>query len=222
MHATEALPSLPPATALEIVQSLRNSLPPPVTDTPASFIARDNTAIEILADMHPVGAFEARLAVQIVAADAQAGECLRLIGLPDQDPAVRLRCRAQAAAMLRLMQSGTRILQRTQEVREKAEAAMQPAAMQRAGWYFRDASVPLPDAPPDPADAEPVIDLAAEAERYAVIYPDRAARIRAAGGLPARCEFGPPDDDLVAAIVNGTSPALLEADRRPVRTAVGR
>jgi hypothetical protein len=53
-----------------------------------------------------------------------------------------------------LCRSGLRALQRTQATREKAEAAMHPAAMERAGWWFRDASVPA--APASPVAAEPV------------------------------------------------------------------
>jgi hypothetical protein len=63
------------------------------------------------------------------------------------------------------------------------------------------------------ADAdEPPSDLAAEAERYAIVYPRRAQLIRQHGGLPPNCDFGPPDDDLVDAIVTGTSPALRALD----------
>jgi hypothetical protein len=66
-----------------------------------------------------------------------------------------------------------------------------------------------------------------EAERYAVIYPDRAARIRAAGGLPADLDFGPPEPALVRDIVHGASPDLPAPDRHrhngaaaPARVAV--
>ena len=51
-----------------------------------------------------------------------------------------------------------------------------------------------------------------EAEQYAVMHPDRASRIRAAGGLPQRCDFGPPEPELVQAIVSGTSPVLCALD----------
>jgi hypothetical protein len=216
MQSIEALPNLPPTVALEIVQRLCTALPAPLVDTPEALAARNALAIRMLAEYRPLDACEARFAAQIVIADAHATECYRQAGLPGQDLATASRCRAQAIGMQRLIQSGTRMLQRARTAQEKAEAAMHPAAMERAGWWFRDASVPLPDDAPQEA-AEPVVDLAAEAERYAVIYPDRAARIRAAGGLPPRVEFGPPDDDLVAAIVNGSSPALLEADKRPER-----
>ena len=97
---------------------------------------------------------------------------------------------------------------------------MHPAAMERAGYWFREVSVPEPPASQAPADApqpadapsakarsaepwpEPTqAEIDAEAERYAVIYPDRAARIRAAGGLPVRLDFGPPEPAIVAALL---------------------
>jgi hypothetical protein len=53
-----------------------------------------------------------------------------------------------------------------------------------------------------------------EAERYAVLYPDRAARIRANRGLPARLDFGPPEPHIVEAIATGTSPILRALDNQ--------
>jgi hypothetical protein len=55
-------------------------------------------------------------------------------------------------------------------------------------------------------------DLPSEADRYAVIYPRRAREIRHYGGLPPNCTFGPPDDELVRAIVTGTTPVLRDLD----------
>jgi hypothetical protein len=67
------------------------------------------------------------------------------------------------------------------------------------------APAPIHEAVPAP---EPKADIAAEADYYAVVYPQRAARIRALGGLPAKLDFGPPSPELVHAIVTGTSPVL--------------
>jgi hypothetical protein len=84
--------------------------------------------------------------------------------------------------------------------------------------------VPAPAEPPAPAPAEPseaaaeppAVDSAAltEAEQYALLYPDRARRIRAEGGLPARLDYGPPEPGIVDDLVNGTSPILRALDRR--------
>ena len=57
------------------------------------------------------------------------------------------------------------------------------------------------------ADAPPR-DLAAEAEHYAIVHPGRAREIRYRGGLPPVCGYGPPDDELVQAIISGATPAL--------------
>jgi hypothetical protein len=65
---------------------------------------------------------------------------------------------------------------------------------------------------------EPPRDLVAEADYYAVVYPNRTRLIRQCGGLAPDCDFGPPDDDLVRAIVTGTSPVLRALDG-PVTTA---
>jgi hypothetical protein len=241
------LPNLPAAVAREVFATLCGSLPPPVIDTPETRADRDDTAMAAVAALHPTDAFEAKLAADIVAADASVMDCHRLAAQHGSDLAATLRCRAQATATMRQMRSLLRDYQRMQAEREKAEAAMHPAAMERAGWWFRDASVPLPAeepesvlgegggtaqgeaarpdapqqgaarpaaAPPDPVRAQPAFCDLSEAEQYAVIYPERAARIRAHGGLPVRLDFGPPEPEIVDALVNGTSPILRALDHR--------
>ncbi|HVC63100.1 MAG TPA: hypothetical protein VND19_22405 [Acetobacteraceae bacterium] len=71
---------------------------------------------------------------------------------------------------------------------------------------------PQPSAPAPVEDGEPLFDPVAEAERYAILYPRRARLIRELGGLPDDCDFGPPEPELVQAIVTGTSPALRALD----------
>ena len=73
--------------------------------------------------------------------------------------------------------------------------------------------------PPDErvlADQAPADAVTSEADLYAIMYPRRAASIRALGGLPQPCDFGPPSPELVHAIVTGTSPTLLALDREEV------
>jgi len=48
--------------------------------------------------------------------------------------------------------------------------------------------------------------------KLAQTYPDRARRIRAAGGLPQGFNAGPPEPELLAEIVAGTSPILRALD----------
>jgi hypothetical protein len=213
MHTPPTLPNLPPSIAREVFSTLCTSLPPPATDTAEARDARHETAMAAVAALHPADAIEALLGVQIVAANAHAMDSLRLAVQPGVDPDAARRCRAQASSMMRQMQSGMRALERRQAAHEKAEAALQPAAMDRAGWWFRDVSMPLVAA--SPARAEPPAPAAgphqdpagdrfaalSEAEQYAIHYPDRAARIRAHGGLPPRLDFGPPEPEIVAALL---------------------
>jgi hypothetical protein len=210
------LPNLPAAVSHEIFATLCAALPAPASDTPENRAARDEAGMAAVAALHPTDAFEAKLAAEIVVADAYVMDSLRLAGQYRDDLAATLRCRAQATSMMRQMRGGLRELQRIQAEREKAEAAIHPAAMQSAGDWFCDASVPLPDQTEalDQTEAPDWPGLT-EAEQYAALYPDRAALIRAAGGLPARLNFGPPEPDIVAAIVRGRSPALRALDRPP-------
>ncbi len=163
--------------------------------------------------LHPDDAFEAHLAVRVVSTGAHAGDALCEASLAT-DPETERQCRAQAASMTRAFDSALRALLRIQAKREKQDAEMHPAAMGRAGYWFKEVSVPAPEHDPGPppppaaAEAEPARDIEAEADMYAIMYPDRAARILAAGGLPAKLDFGPPDPELVEALVHASSPRL--------------
>ena len=53
---------------------------------------------------------------------------------------------------------------------------------------------------PQPAEAAPAPALD-EVELYEAMYPDRAARIRAAGGLPPDLDWGPPEPHIVAGLL---------------------
>ena len=128
--------SLPTALLREIHAHLCDTLPPPASDTPDARATRVAGATTAAAALHPADAFEARLAARIVAMDAHAADCLRLAGLAAADPAEMRRCRAQAASMARQAESALRSLLRIQAIREKQEAAMHPAAMERAGYWF--------------------------------------------------------------------------------------
>jgi hypothetical protein len=229
MPSDTLLPDAPASNRREIFAMLCRELPPPVDATPEVRAVRDMGAMDAVEALHPMDAFEARLAVRIVAMDAHAGDGLRLAGLAVDDPLEVRRCRAQAASMARQSDSALRTLLRMQATRDKQLAAMHPAAMECAGYWFREISVPEPAASRAPADApqpaeaqsakarpaeaqsgepwpEPTqAEIDAEAERYAVIYPDRAARIRAAGGLPVRLDFGPPEPAIVAALLRDLS-----------------
>jgi hypothetical protein len=215
----------------EIFASLCRALPRLVVDTPDNRASRDEFAMDAVTALHPTDALEAKLAMDIVIADAQASESFRLADECRADIDTATRCRNLGKALLNEMRSLLRDYRRLQAEREKALAEMHPAAMERAGYWFRDASVPVPPPEPEPAEpprsAEPAtsasaaVDFSAltEAEQYALIYPDRAARIRAEGGLPAQLDYGPPEPDIVEALVHGTSPVLRALELHPLAVA---
>jgi hypothetical protein len=215
------LPNLPDSITREVFATLCGSLPPALTETPEARASRDDVAIASVAALHPTNAFEAKLAADIVLAEAHYAASLRQAGEHRGDLAATSRCRTLAMGMLRQMRGLLRDYQRMQAERDKALAAMHPAAMERAGYWFRDASVPSPEpapAPVEPAEVAvdpPQVDFAAltEAEQYALLYPDRARGIRAERGLPARLDYGPPEPDIVHDLVNGTSPILRALDQ---------
>ena len=162
--------------------------------------------------LHPDDAFEARLAVRIVAMDSHAGDSLRSAGLAGDDPEKIRRCRAQAASMARQSDAALRSLQRIQATREKQLADQHPAAMERAGYWFKEIVLPDPAPPPRaavPSHAEPNAPRPTSTPRpklFVVMYPDRAERIRAAGGLPARLDFGAPKPEIVARLLKANRP----------------
>ncbi|HME27458.1 MAG TPA: hypothetical protein VKI44_40080 [Acetobacteraceae bacterium] len=225
------LPDLPDTIAREVFANLCASLPAPAVDTPDSRAARDEAAMAAVAALHPADAWEAKLAADLVSAEAYLMDCRRLASEYRNDIAVTLRCRAQANSAMRELRSLLRDYRRTQAERDKALNEMHPAAMERSGWWFRDASIPAPTASPEPVEppqpteptvvASPAPDWSTltEAEQFALIHPDRARGIRAAGGLPAGFDYGPPEPHIVAEIVNGTSPILRALDRPPAAMA---
>jgi hypothetical protein len=117
--------------------------------------------------------------------------------------------------MMRQSDSALRSLLRLQAIREKQEAAMHPSAMERAGYWYREVAPAAPATPPSPPPppaqdaAEPVLTQAQidkEVWLYAQMYPGRAKQIRAAGGLPPGCTFGPSDPYIVEGLLRGAGP----------------
>ena len=202
-----------------VVYTLRGMLPPPETDTPEAEARRDRAAIALVASMLPANGEEAHLAARSVGFAIYAMDCLRQARDFRGDPPFFLKCNAQAVSTERKAQSARSLLLRLQAERRKREA--DNATADKAAWsehcaiglmadalgHASPAATPTP--PPDPQPPEePAPDPLAEADQYAVLYPQRAARIRALGGLPQPCDFGPPPPELVHAIVTGTSPTL--------------
>ena len=130
-------PNLSGANYRETYAYLCSQLPPPPDGTPPEASAeRERRAMDAVVALHPMDAFEARLAARIVAMDDHAADSLRLAGLHPDDAMEIRRCRAQAASMARQSDSALRSLLRIQATREKQEAAMHPAALERAGYWF--------------------------------------------------------------------------------------
>jgi hypothetical protein len=78
------------------------------------------------------------------------------------------------------------------------------------------APAPVPQPEPDPAaEAAPLAGagLFSAAEQYAAIYPERAALIRRTGRVPDNIPFGPPDEDLVQALLTARTRAFTTLDR---------
>jgi hypothetical protein len=314
----------PTKTYYQLVHTLTSRLPPPVADTPEALLARNHAALAQVAAMLPVNAHEAGLAVQCVAARAQAEDAMRLIRLHDGDIKTVIKLNAQYIGLVRTSLGAHGHLLRAQAVRHKREqcevarnvdewtqhiaarwmqqtldAGPVPAVPQAApalgaghvapmlGTEEPPAPAPVADPPapahepapvahppaslpesaqvraaapasaaaptpstpapatedqPPPAPAaeeqpppaapvpapapqrsrriatpaepgEPPRDLPTEADHYAMVYPRRAREMRHHGGLPSDCSYGPPDDDLVHAIVTGSSPTLRAIDR---------
>ncbi len=211
-----SIPNISDTLAREIYADLCRSLPPPPDDTPEACARRDERAITAVAHLLPENAAEAEVAVQIVAAQFHARDALRAASRAGLDADELRRHRAQACSMMRQADSGIRTLLRMQAERQKAEIAMRPAAMQRAGYWFRSASVVEPEPDPQPVETPlPPDDLPKReygamtpAERLVTLYPDRAATLLAAGGLPARLSFPPPDPDVITELLTSNSPLI--------------
>ena len=212
-----------------LVGMLSSSLPPMPGATPEALHRRMQDAISRIASLCPVNAVEAGMGVQHVTADARASECMRLADEPGCDIGQKLRCVAQAGAMMRQSQSALRALERLQAIREKRDGKAETA--EAAAWAEHialsamlgtvsdaaDAVHAPPAADPPPLVAAEIIPPPApeagemsEADLYEVIYPQRAALIRRHGGVPADVSFGPPDEEIVRALLSSRPPPLRQ------------
>jgi hypothetical protein len=205
-----------------LVYTLSTSLPPPPDTSPEALHQRNQSAITQVAELCPVNAAEAALAAQYVAGAAHVMACLRLGSLQGTDVVMAMKCYAQAASLMRHSQAALRTLQRTQAVRKKRDA--DPVTADAAAWaeHIAAASMtnaltalkPEPAPPtPEPEPPEPELD-APDVALYEAIYPDRAALIRRHGGVPADVTFGPPDEDMVRALLAIRSPTLKPLDQQ--------
>jgi len=96
-----------------------------------------------------------------------------------------------------------------------AAPAPEPVATPEATPAPEPAATPEAALAPGQPRPEPTAQPMAEAEFYAMLYPQRAMLIRQHGGVPGDARFGPPADDVVHALVTGRTAALLALDRPP-------
>lgn len=196
--------------SLHHMLALRQSLPPPPIDTPEAAEGRDMAAALHFSDLEPIGDLECHLAIQHVAACAQALDAMRQINAPDATPKVARQCRSQAATMMRASQTALRVLRAEQACRSRAR--LDTAQPDLAQSHQHPATPPAqPRQPAPPAAPNPLV----AAEQYARQSPTRAARIRRAGGVPPDAGFEVPPH-VVQALVSGTSKHLRRLDRLAV------
>jgi hypothetical protein len=227
---------LPNAVFRTIIADIYSDVVPP-TLTDAELIAeRVRAAIAEIASMCPANAEEARIALRVVTADAQARDCIRHARMLFNDPTPAMKCQAQASLMLRTANASRAQLLRVQAARRKREA--DPATCNQDAWTIHATEgfllaangqqvpeppprpEPEPPAPPSPTATHQTTQLA-EAEHYAILYPNRAAEIRAHGGVPPIARYGPPDAKLILQIVSSASPILQQIDKEYAHTLSG-
>lgn len=212
---------LPRDTYCQAIHELQSILPAPTEDTPEAYACRDRAAMAEIASLLPANANEVNIAVRCVAAHAQAMDNIRLARKYFDDTKQIMQCNAQSASMMRQANAARSLLMRVQTERRKREA--DGAEINKAAWTEHCAIGLMADVlgepppAPEPERQEPEEKFAglSEVELYAVNYPRRVALIRANGGVPDNCTFGPPSPELVHAILTSTSPVLLELDRPP-------
>jgi len=224
----DPLQLLPKAVFRTLVADIYAAIPPPTLTDPELIADRVHAAMAEIASMVPANAEECAIALRAVTADAQAKDAIRQARALYNDPLPAMKCQAQVSLMMRTANAARAMLLRVQSVRRKREAI--PAACNQDAWTIHATeslllaadgqAVPEPPPPPAPPEPEPEplpaagepADRYDEAEHYALTYPNRAAEIRAHGGVPPTARYGRPDDKLVREIIASPSPILRQLD----------
>lgn len=224
----DPIEQLPKAVYRCIIADLYAFVPSPDVTDPELIAERVRAAIADIASMVPVNADEASIALRVVLADAQARDCMRHARTHFNDAGVAMKCRSQASHCQRTANAARALLLRVQAARRKREAV--PKSCEQDAWsihatesYLLAADgrpVAAPPPPPSPAttddNSEP---RHTPAELYAIMYPQRAAAIRASGGMPPDARFDRPPPDVLGELLAGTSPILKQIDERPTGNA---
>ena len=178
---------------------LLTALPPPRDDRPETREARDVVAMAMIARLGPNNTAEAALAVQAVATQVQATDCLRAAIEFRDDFKKAMQCRAQSALMMRQSAQALkelRTLQATQEIllaqreREEEAKARQEAASAEA------AVQPAPESAPEPAETSQETGQSPTRQSHE-IHP------RIPATIPG---IRPSDVKLIAALMSGVAP----------------
>jgi hypothetical protein len=220
---------LPKAVYRTIIADLYADIPPLHLTDPELIAERVHAAIAEIASMCPVNPEEARIAARVAIADAQARDCIRHARALSNDPIPAMKCQAQANHDMRTANAARSLLLRVQAARRKRESV--EATRDQDAWTIHateglllaadghataapPSPAPEPEPPPPPATGDD--DRFARydaAEQYGMMYPRRAAEIRAYGGVPPTATYGPPEPDTVLALIASTSPILQQIDK---------
>jgi len=219
----DPIEQLPKAVYRCIIADLYAFVPSPDLTDPELIAERIRAAIADIASMVPVNAEEANIALRVVLADAQAKDCMRHARMHFNDTGVAMKCRAQANQCQRTANAARALLLRVQAVRHKREAIQK--SCEQDAWtihatesYLLAADghrVAAPPPPPAPVTAaETGESRHTAAELYAIMYPQRAAAIRACGGMPPDAGFDRPAPELLGELLASTSPVLKRIDEQ--------
>ena len=155
------IPNVPNSLARQIYADLLTYLPLPADDTPEARLNRDSRAMAAIAALIPENAAEAEIAITAIATDFHAKHTLAAASRPNLTIEALKNLLGMTASMSRQSQNALRTLRLMQAERRKLENALYPAAMERSGHWFKDASLmvagPSPVAIPPPT--EPTGDL---------------------------------------------------------------
>ncbi len=222
----DPIEQLPKAVYRTIIADLYAFVPSPDLTDPELIAERVLAVISDIASMVPVNADEASFSLSVFLADAQARDCMRHARMHFNDAGIAMKCRAQASHCKRTANAARALLLRVQAARHKREAV--PQSCEQDAWtihasesYLLAADGQRVAAPPPPPSAVAPGDAGeprhTAAETYAIMYPQRAAAIRAYGGMPPDAAFDRPPPRLLSALHASTSPILQRIDEQ--RTA---
>ena len=217
-----------PRTYYLVGHTLSQRLPARAEDTPED-LARDMDAAKTkVSSLCPVTPAEYEWAAAQVSMLAHVSACMAELRDPALSFQQRMQARAQMTSMLRQAAGAQRTLERMMARREKRDA--DPAQAQSAEWaehiaystmtrpfaqVFGEeeapAEVEVVGGGPAPAmtfesdgfepDRETESEDPPDVAWYEAVYPERAAAIRAHGGVPPDARFGPPDGAMVRALL---------------------